>query len=36
MGLVDLYPFVLSPQVIEKLAFVHALTHERDALRKVS
>jgi hypothetical protein len=36
MGLVDLYPFVLSPQVIEKLAFVHALTHERDALRKAS
>ena len=27
MGLIDLYPFVLSPKVIEKLGFVHALTH---------
>lgn len=36
MGLLDLYPFMLTPQVIEKLAFVHALTHERQALRKVS
>jgi hypothetical protein len=34
MGLVDLYPFVLTPRVIEKLAFVHALTHHRQALRK--
>jgi hypothetical protein len=37
MGLTDLYPFLLSPKVIEKLAFVHALTHRgRTALRKVS
>ena len=36
MGLLDLYPFVLTPQVIEKLAFVHALTHGREALRKAS
>jgi hypothetical protein len=34
MGQIDLYPFVLSPKVIEKLAFVHALTHQRPALRK--
>ena len=27
MGQTDLYPFVLSPKVIEKLAFMHALTH---------
>jgi hypothetical protein len=37
MGLIDLYPFVLSPQVIEKLAFVHALTHGQvKALKKAS
>ncbi len=37
MGLTDLYPFVISPRVIEKLGFVHALTHGRQAaLRKVS
>jgi hypothetical protein len=36
MGLMDLYPFVLTPRVIEKLAFVHALTHEQRALRKAS
>jgi hypothetical protein len=30
MGLTDLYPFLLSPKVIEKLAFVHALTHRQD------
>jgi hypothetical protein len=35
MGLTDLYPFLLSPRVIEKLAFVHALTHRQDgAMRK--
>ena len=35
MGLTDLYPFLLSPKVIEKLAFVHALTHRQmDELRK--
>ncbi len=37
MGLTDLYPFVISPRVIEKLGFIHALTHRRRAmLRKVS
>ena len=29
MGLADAYPFVLSPKVHEKLAFVHALTRGR-------
>ena len=36
MGLLDLYPFVLTPKVIEKLSFVHDLAHGRRALRKVS
>ncbi len=27
MGLSDIYPFVLSPQVIEKLGFMHKLVH---------
>jgi hypothetical protein len=37
MGLTDLYPFLLSPRVIEKLGFIHALTHRQEgALRKVS
>ncbi|HEX4636401.1 MAG TPA: putative zinc-binding peptidase [Rhizomicrobium sp.] len=31
MGLADLYPFLLSPRVIEKLGFVHVLTHGRAA-----
>ncbi|HVV28127.1 MAG TPA: putative zinc-binding peptidase [Rhizomicrobium sp.] len=34
MGQGDLYPFVLSQQAILKLAFVHALTHAREALRQ--
>ena len=34
MGLLDLYPFVLSPKAIEKLGFMHALTHRQAALRK--
>jgi hypothetical protein len=34
MGLTDLYPFVLSPKVMEKLGFIHALTHQQEALRK--
>ena len=34
MGQIDLYPFVLSPKAIEKLGFVHALTHRKSALRK--
>jgi hypothetical protein len=29
MGQADLYPFLLSPHTIAKLAFVHALTHRR-------
>lgn len=29
MGLADLYPFVISPAVREKLAFIHAMLHER-------
>jgi len=37
MGLTDLYPFVIPPKAIEKLGFIHALTHQRQAaLRKVS
>lgn len=28
MGLADLYPFVLSPAVIDKLGYIHALVHE--------
>jgi hypothetical protein len=36
MGLLDLYPFVLSPKVIEKLGFMHALTHQRAPLRKTA
>ncbi len=27
MGFQDFYPFVLPPQVIAKLAFIHRLTH---------
>lgn len=34
MGQMDLYPFVLSPQIIEKLGFVHGLMHQRQALQK--
>jgi hypothetical protein len=34
MGQMDLYPFVLSPKVIEKLTFMHDLTHARAAVRK--
>ena len=34
MGQPDLYPFVLAPKAIEKLGFVHALTHRGLALRK--
>jgi len=29
MGLTDLYPFLLSSKAIEKLAFVHELTHDQ-------
>ncbi|MBN9588400.1 MAG: hypothetical protein BGN85_03915 [Alphaproteobacteria bacterium 64-11] len=36
MGQIDLYPFVLSPTVIEKLGFVHALTHGSSAVRKTA
>jgi hypothetical protein len=34
MGRPDLYPFVLAPKTIEKLGFIHTLTHAREALRK--
>jgi hypothetical protein len=34
MGLLDLYPFLLSPKVIEKLGFMHALTHQPAMMRK--
>jgi hypothetical protein len=30
MGQPDLYPFVLSPGVLAKLEFIHALVHDRD------
>jgi hypothetical protein len=36
MGLTDLYPFVLTPKTIEKLGFIHILTHPQAALRKAS
>ena len=29
MGVGDLYPFILSPGVIRKLAFIHALVHAK-------
>lgn len=32
MGLLDAYPFVLTPDVIEKLAFVNDLVHQAPAL----
>ena len=28
MGLSDLYPFILSPPVVEKLGFIHRLVHD--------
>ncbi len=31
MGLADAYPFVLSPRVVEKLGFIHALVRDRPA-----
>jgi hypothetical protein len=30
----DLYPFVLSPKIIEKLGFMHQLAHARAATRR--
>src|SRR5581483_7538466 len=36
MGQPDLYPFVLAPKAIEKLGFVHALTHPRRRLQKTA
>ena len=30
MGQPDLYPFVLSPRVVEKLGFIHTLVHEHQ------
>jgi hypothetical protein len=32
MGKEDLYPFVLSPAVVEKLTFVHALVRGRQEI----
>ena len=34
MGLNDLYPFLLSEKVIEKLGFIHALVHQKRAMMK--
>jgi hypothetical protein len=34
MGQTDLYPFVLSPKVIGKLAFIHDLTHPHASTEK--
>jgi hypothetical protein len=31
MGLPDLYPFVLSPKIIVKLAFIHEQIHPKRA-----
>jgi hypothetical protein len=36
MGKDDLYPFVLAPGVIEKMAFVHALVRDRDRADQLS
>jgi hypothetical protein len=36
MGLTDLYPFLLSPKVIEKLAYIHALTHPAAKAMRVA
>jgi hypothetical protein len=36
MGQIDLYPFFLSPKAIEKLGFVHALTHRKHTPKKVA
>lgn len=37
MGLVDLYPFVLSEPVIQKLAFIHELVHRsRGAMQQAA
>jgi hypothetical protein len=34
IGLPDMYPFILSPPVIEKLTFIHSLVRNRNAIRK--
>jgi len=36
MGLTDLYPFLLSPKVIEKLDYIHALTHPGQKTMRVA
>jgi hypothetical protein len=36
MGYSDLYPFVLTPAAIAKLAFVHSLTHSKRGKGKVA
>jgi hypothetical protein len=32
MGEPDLYPFILTPNVIEKLGFIHELVHQSEAV----
>jgi hypothetical protein len=34
MGHEDFYPFILSPQVMKKLAFIHEICRKKPALRK--
>jgi len=34
IGLPDMYPFILSPPVIEKLTFIHSLVRNRNAIQK--
>jgi hypothetical protein len=36
MGLQDLYPFVLTPGVIVKIDFVHALVHSQEGWRRAN
>ncbi len=36
VGQADAYPFVLTPQVIEKLAFINTLVHQAPALEELS
>ena len=36
MGQADAYPFVLSPHIIEKLAFINALVHQAPSLTQLS
>jgi hypothetical protein len=36
MGQPDLYPFVLAPRTIEKLGFIHVLTHKTPARKQAA